>query len=169
MAPISFVYDVMFPYAKKKLQSYLEKNWDTAEMRSEVQQLQAEVSVCQSLAVQFAVTAIAAAHANCECRAVCFSLSMLLARLTNAGRLFAEFCSSLLRAAHESHVHVQAKLDSTLFGAKDVASSDMATAVSGIVKFVGELMRQDKKLTILKTLQVELIGTRKNSDIDSLL
>lgn len=44
MAPISFVYDVMFPYAKKKLRSYLEKNWDTAEMRCEVQQLQAEVS-----------------------------------------------------------------------------------------------------------------------------
>jgi len=57
VAPISFVYDVMFPYAKKKLQSYLEKNWDTAEMRSEVQQLQAEVS--QIFAVQFAVTAIA--------------------------------------------------------------------------------------------------------------
>ena len=59
MAPISFVYDVMFPYAKKKLQSYLEKNWDTAEMRSEVQQLQAEVCICQILAVQFSVTAIA--------------------------------------------------------------------------------------------------------------
>ncbi len=29
-------------------------------------------------------------------------------------------------------------------------------------------MRQDKKLTILKTLQVELIGTRRNSDIDTL-
>ncbi|KAA6421349.1 MAG: putative bifunctional methylthioribulose-1-phosphate dehydratase enolase-phosphatase E1 1-like [Trebouxia sp. A1-2] len=88
LAPISFVYDVMFPYAKKKLQSYLEKNWDTAELRSEVQQLQAE-----------------------------------------------------------------AKLDSALVGAKEVVSSDTATAISGIVKFVGELMRQDKKLTILKTLQ----------------
>jgi len=73
----------------------------------------------------------------------------------------------LLQAALESHVHVQAKLDSTLVGAKDVASSDTATAISGIVKFVGELMRQDKKLTILKTLQVELIGMRRNSDIDS--
>lgn len=88
VVPISFVYDVMFPYAQKKLQSYLEKNWDTAEMRSEVQQLQAE-----------------------------------------------------------------AELDSTLVGANDVVSSDMATAISGIVRFVGELMRQDKKLTILKTLQ----------------
>ena len=44
VAPISFVYDVMFPYAKKKLRSYLEKNWDTAEMQHEDQELQAEVS-----------------------------------------------------------------------------------------------------------------------------
>lgn len=64
-------------------------------------------------------------------------------------------------------MHVQAELDSTLVGANDVVSSDMATAISGIVRFVGELMRQDKKLTILKTLQVELIGMSRNSDIDS--
>lgn len=82
-------------------------------------------------------------------------------------RLFAEFCSALLQAAHKSHVHVQAKLDSTLVGAKEVASSDTATAISGIVKFVGELMRQDKKLTILKTLQVERIGMSMKSDMDS--
>ncbi len=82
-------------------------------------------------------------------------------------RLFAEFCSSLLQAAHERHVHVQAKLDSTLVGAKEVASSDTATAIAGIVKFVGELMRQDKKLTILKTLQVEPIGMSMKPDIDS--
>lgn len=45
VAPISFVYDVMFPYAKKKLRCYLEKNWDSAELRDEVKQLQAEVSL----------------------------------------------------------------------------------------------------------------------------
>ncbi len=67
--------------------------------------------------------------------------------------------------ALESHVHLQAKLDSTLVGAKDVASSDTATAISGIVRFVGELMRHDKKLTILKTLQVERIGTSRNSTL----
>ena len=73
VVPISFVYDVMFPYAKKKLQSYLEKNWDTAEMRSEVQQLQAEVCFCQILAVLFAVTAIACStcHLCMQCSALC--------------------------------------------------------------------------------------------------
>lgn len=75
VAPVSFVYDVMFPYAKKKLQSYLEKNWDTAEMRSEVQQLQAEVSFCQILEVQFAVTAIACS--TCQlCMQCCAFLSV---------------------------------------------------------------------------------------------
>ena len=43
VAPISFVYDVMFPYAKKQLQSYLEKNWASAELQAELKQLQAEV------------------------------------------------------------------------------------------------------------------------------
>ena len=64
-------------------------------------------------------------------------------------------------------MHVQAKLDSALVGAKEVVSSDTATAISGIVKFVGELMRQDKKLTILKTLQVERIGMSRSSDNDN--
>ncbi len=72
VAPISFVYDIMFPYAKKKLQSYLEKNWDTAEMRSEVQQLRAEVCFCQILAVHFTFTAIACS--TCQLRMQCCML-----------------------------------------------------------------------------------------------
>lgn len=72
MAPISFVYDIMFPYAKKKLQSYLEKNWHTAEMRSEVQQLRAEVCFCQILAVHFTFTAIACS--TCQLRMQCCML-----------------------------------------------------------------------------------------------
>ena len=44
VAPISFVYDVLFPYAKKQLTAYLEKHWDSAELQAELQQLQAQVS-----------------------------------------------------------------------------------------------------------------------------
>ena len=73
VAPVSFVYDVMFPYAKKKLQSYLEKNWDTAEMRSEVQQLQAEVSFARFLKCSLQSQQLLAAHASCACSAVLFS------------------------------------------------------------------------------------------------
>ena len=39
-------------------------------------------------------------------------------------------------------------------GAQDVLSANKATAVAGIQAFVEGLMREDKKLTILKTLQV---------------
>ena len=44
VAPISFVHNTMFPYIEKKLRSYLEKNWESADMRDIVTQLQAEVS-----------------------------------------------------------------------------------------------------------------------------
>ncbi len=57
-------------------------------------------------------------------------------------------------ATNACHVCVQAKSNNTVDGAGDVMSPDKGTAISGIEKFVGELMRQDKKLTILKTLQV---------------
>lgn len=46
VAPISFVYDVLFPYAKKHLTAYLEKRWDSPELQAELRQLQAEVSSC---------------------------------------------------------------------------------------------------------------------------
>lgn len=39
-------------------------------------------------------------------------------------------------------------------GAQDVLSANKATAIAGIQAFVEGLMREDKKLTILKTLQV---------------
>ena len=44
VAPISFVYEVMFPYAKKQLRSYLQKHWQSHELQAELQQLQAAVS-----------------------------------------------------------------------------------------------------------------------------
>ena len=44
VAPISFVYEVMYPYAKKKLTAYLEKHWATAELQAELVQLQDAVS-----------------------------------------------------------------------------------------------------------------------------
>ena len=59
---------------------------------------------------------------------------------------------------------LQAKLDPASLGAKEVMSSDKATLISGIEQFVGELMRQDKKLTVLKTLQVRHESARKTSN-----
>ena len=44
IAPISFVYDVMFPYAKKQLRAYLQSHWQLSELQAELQQLQAAVS-----------------------------------------------------------------------------------------------------------------------------
>lgn len=44
VAPISFVYEVMFPYAKKHLKAYLEKHWESQELQAELHQLQAAVS-----------------------------------------------------------------------------------------------------------------------------
>lgn len=58
---------------------------------------------------------------------------------------------------------LQAKWDSTFLGAKQVMSSDKATAISGIEQFIGELMRQDRKLTILKTLQARHESARNKS------
>ncbi|KAL3130630.1 hypothetical protein ABBQ38_008024 [Trebouxia sp. C0009 RCD-2024] len=88
VAPISFVYDVLFPYAKKQLTAYLEKHWESAELQAELQQLQAQA---------------------------------------------------------KEHQHMP--------GAQDVLSANKATAIAGIQAFVEGLMREDKKLTILKTLQ----------------
>ena len=51
-------------------------------------------------------------------------------------------------------MYIQAKVHKDILGAKAALSEDKATALSGIEKFLGELMRLDKKLTILKTLQV---------------
>lgn len=44
VAPISFVHEVMFPYAKKHLKAYLEKHWVSQELQAELHQLQAAVS-----------------------------------------------------------------------------------------------------------------------------
>ena len=44
VAPISYVYEVMFPYAKKQLGAYLQKHWQSHELQAELQQLQAAVS-----------------------------------------------------------------------------------------------------------------------------
>ena len=44
VAPISFVYEVMFPYAKKQLTAYLQNHWESHELEAELQQLQAAVS-----------------------------------------------------------------------------------------------------------------------------
>ena len=44
VAPILFVYEVMFPYAKKQLRSYLQKHWQSRELQAELRQLQAAVS-----------------------------------------------------------------------------------------------------------------------------
>ena len=45
VAPISFVHEVLFPYAQKKLRSYLTTHWHTPEFQAELKQLQAEVRV----------------------------------------------------------------------------------------------------------------------------
>lgn len=39
VAPISFVYDVMFPYFTKHLEAYLDKTWETAQTQAEVAEL----------------------------------------------------------------------------------------------------------------------------------
>lgn len=44
VAPISFVHEVMFPYAKKHLKAYLGKHWASQELQAELHQLQAAVS-----------------------------------------------------------------------------------------------------------------------------
>ena len=51
VAPISFVYDVMFPYVTSHLQEYLDRTWDTAQTQAEVKELLAEV--CLSLCCMF--------------------------------------------------------------------------------------------------------------------
>lgn len=62
---------------------------------------------------------------------------------------------------------MQAKLDTTVLGATQVMSSDKATVISGIEQFIGELMRQDRKLTILKTLQARHESARKSIAISN--
>ena len=70
VAPISFVYEVMFPYAKKKLGAYLEQNWESAELQAEVLQVQAEVSCLMHFMLRAAVSQL---HCNdrptfaCQC------------------------------------------------------------------------------------------------------
>lgn len=40
IAPLSFVKEVMFPYSKKKLKEFLEKNWESPEVRKIIEEVQ---------------------------------------------------------------------------------------------------------------------------------
>ena len=54
---------------------------------------------------------------------------------------------------------MQAAASSSIASASQILSSDMASVKLGIEAFVEGLMCHDKKLTVLKTLQVSLICT----------
>ena len=43
VAPISFVYDVLFPYVTAHLEEYLTRTWDSAQTKAEVKELLAQV------------------------------------------------------------------------------------------------------------------------------
>ena len=43
VAPISFVYDVLFPYVTAHLEEYLTRTWDSAQTKAEVNELLAQV------------------------------------------------------------------------------------------------------------------------------
>ena len=45
-SPVSFVTDVMFPYAKKALRAHLEANWNTEETKEDVAELLKQVTRC---------------------------------------------------------------------------------------------------------------------------
>lgn len=45
IAPISFVYDVLFPFARRELRPFLERTWDAAETRAAVARVAADAGV----------------------------------------------------------------------------------------------------------------------------
>lgn len=79
VAPVYFVYEVMFPYVTRHLQEYLDRTWDTAQTQAEIKELLAEV--CSSHCCMFVACRICTAHREPICLCYDFSVAEDLCRV----------------------------------------------------------------------------------------